>query len=59
MGMGAISVALGLIFAGVYEVSHVQAFAYPAIVLGVTVGPILLVIGLLVVLISAIVRATE
>jgi hypothetical protein len=59
MGMGAISIGVGLLFAGIAEVSGVEAFFYPAVVLGITVGPILLVIGLLVVLVSAIIRATE
>jgi hypothetical protein len=59
MGFGAASVGVGLLFAGISAATHVEAFTVPALVLGVTVGPILLVIGLLVVIVGAIIRATE
>lgn len=59
MGFGALSVGVGLIFAGVAYVTELEVFAWPAVVLGVTVGPILLVVGLLVVIVGAIIRATE
>jgi hypothetical protein len=59
MGFGALSVGVGLIFAGVAHVTNLEVFAWPALVLGVTVGPILLVVGLLVVIVGAIIRAAE
>jgi hypothetical protein len=59
MGYGLGSIGVGLLFAGLYQLTSVSAFVYPAVVLGVTVGPVLLVIGLLVVIVGAIIRATE
>jgi len=58
MGYGLASVGAGLLFAGIAE-AGATAFVYPALVFGVTIGPILLVTGLLVVIIGAIIRATE
>jgi hypothetical protein len=59
MGFGAGSVALGLIFAGLASATSTSAFIIPALVLGVTIGPILLVVGLIVVIVGAIMRASE
>jgi hypothetical protein len=59
MGYGLGSIGVGILFAGLFSLTHVVAFAWPALILGITVGPILLVIGLLVVIIGAIIRATE
>jgi hypothetical protein len=59
MGFGAASVGVGLIFAGVAYATNLEVFAWPAVVLGVTVGPILLVVGLLVLIVGAIMRAAE
>ena len=59
MGYGAASIGVGLVFAGLTAATNVEAFAVPALILGVTVGPILLVVGLLVVIVGAIIRATE
>jgi hypothetical protein len=59
MGYGLGSIGVGLLFAGLYKLTSVTAFAYPALVLGVTVGPILLVVGLIVLIVGAIIRATE
>jgi hypothetical protein len=57
MGYGAASVGLGLIFAGVAQISGVSAFVVPAVILGITIGPILLLIGLIIVLVGAIMVA--
>ena len=54
-----LTLGLGLIFAGVAQVSGVQDFIIPALIFGITIGPILLVIGLIVVLVGAIMVATE
>ena len=59
MGFGAASVGAGLLFAGLAHVTTVDAFLVPAVVLGITVGPILLAVGLLVVLVGALVYAAE
>ena len=59
MGFGLGSVLLGLIFAGLASATATDALYIPAVVLGVTVGPILLVVGLIVVIVGAIIKATE
>jgi hypothetical protein len=58
MGFGAMSIGAGLLFAGLYS-AGLDFAVYPALVLGVTVGPIALVIGLLVVIVGAITVAAE
>jgi hypothetical protein len=59
MGFGLGSVALGLIFAGLAQLTATQALYIPALVLGVTIGPILLVVGLVIVLVGLAIRASE
>jgi hypothetical protein len=59
MGFGAGSVVAGLIFWGLAEATAVEAFIYPALVLGVTIGPILLLVGLIVVIVGALMVAGE
>ena len=59
MGFGLGSVALGLIFAGIYAATQSIPIGITALVLGVTIGPILLVAGLIVVIVGAIMRAYE
>jgi hypothetical protein len=59
MGFGIGSVALGLIFAGLASGSSTSGFLIPALVLGVTVGPILLVVGLIVVIAGIAIKANE
>jgi hypothetical protein len=59
MGLGLGSVILGLIFAGLSSATASHALIYPALFFGVTLGPILLVVGLLIVIIGAIIRASE
>lgn len=59
MGFGAASVGVGLIFAGLAQIPHLGSLLVPAVIFGVTIGPILLVIGLIVVIVGAIVLATE
>jgi hypothetical protein len=51
MGFGAASMGAGLIFYGLYKLG-VEFLAVPAAVLGITVGPILLLIGLIMLLSS-------
>jgi hypothetical protein len=58
MGFGALSIGVGLLFAGLYQLGWEFA-AIPALVLGVTVGPIAIVIGLIVVIVGAIMVAAE
>jgi len=58
MGFGAGSVAVGLICAGLVHLGA-DAFLWPALFFGVTLGPILLVIGLIIVIVGAIMKATE
>jgi len=59
MGFGAGSVALGLVFAGLGNVFETALFAWPALFFGVTVGPSLLMVGLLVVLVGGLTIAFE
>lgn len=59
MGYGGASVGVGLIFAGLYKLTAAEAFLWPALIMGVTVGPILLVIGLLVIIVGALMRLSE
>jgi hypothetical protein len=59
MGFGLGSVALGLICAGISAATSTSALVIPALILGVTIGPILLVAGLIVVIVGAIMRAYE
>jgi hypothetical protein len=46
-------------FAGLAAATSTSALWIPAVVLGVTIGPILLVVGLIVVIVGAIMRAYE
>lgn len=59
MGLGGGSIALGLIFAGINSVANTSAFTTPALIFGVTIGPILLIIGLIVILVGLLVRAAS
>jgi hypothetical protein len=59
MGFGLGSVALGLIFAGVSSATATSSLIIPALILGVTIGPILLVAGLIVVIVGAVMKANE
>jgi len=58
MGFGAGSILLGLGFWGLAELTAVEGFIYPAVVLGVTVGPILLIVGLVAVLVGVAMQAS-
>ena len=57
MGLGGGSVALGLIFAGINSIANTSAFTTPALIFGVTIGPILLILGLIVILAGLLIRA--
>lgn len=59
MGFGLGSVVLGLILAGIASAASAPALYVPALIIGATVGPILLVVGLIVVLVGAIMWAAE
>ena len=59
MGFGGGSVVVGLILAGLASATATPALIIPALVMGVTIGPILLVVGLIVVIVGAIMRASE
>jgi hypothetical protein len=59
MGFGLGSVTLGLIFAGLASATSASGFLIPALVLGVTVGPILLIVGLIVVVTGIAMKASE
>jgi hypothetical protein len=59
MGFGLGSVGVGLIFAGLASVTGTSALWIPALVMGVTIGPILLVAGLIVVIVGAVMKANE
>jgi hypothetical protein len=59
MGFGLGSVVVGLIFAGLAAATNTSALYIPAAVLGVTIGPILLVIGLIIVIVGACIKAGE
>jgi hypothetical protein len=58
LGASALSLVLGLAFWQAAEVTAADAFLFPAVVLGITVGPILLVVGLLVLLVGAAMQAS-
>jgi hypothetical protein len=59
MGFGLGSVALGLICAGIASAPALSGFIWPALILGVTIGPILLVVGLIILIVGAAIRASE
>jgi hypothetical protein len=59
MGYGAVSLGIGLVFAGLYNLTAAEGFLWPALIMGATVGPILLLVGLIVVIIGAIIRSME
>jgi hypothetical protein len=60
MGFGAASVVVGLILAGINGgFTAGTALGMASLVLGVTVGPILLAVGLIVVIVGAIIHAVE
>jgi hypothetical protein len=59
MGFGAGSVTLGLIFYGLYAATSASGFLIPALVLGVTIGPILLLVGLIILIVGACMKADE
>ena len=50
---------MGLVFAGLNSLFSSEALLVPALIFGVTIGPILLVVGLLVVIVAAIMLAAE
>jgi hypothetical protein len=57
-GFGAGSVGVGLLFAGLNVAFSTEAFLWPAVLFGVTVGPFLLMVGLLIVIVGAIMTAS-
>jgi hypothetical protein len=59
MGFGLGSVGVGVVFAGMNAAFSTEAFLWPALIFGATVGPILLVIGLLIVITGGIAIAAE
>jgi hypothetical protein len=59
MGFGLGSVGVGLVFAGLASATGATALWIPALVLGVTIGPILLVTGLIVVIVGVAMKANE
>jgi hypothetical protein len=59
MGFGLGSVAVGLILGGIAAATSASGFVIPALILGVTIGPILLVAGLIVVIVGAVMKANE
>jgi hypothetical protein len=59
MGFGLGSVGVGLAFAGLNAAFASEAFLWPAVFFGVTLGPILLIVGLVVVLIGGLMVAAE
>jgi hypothetical protein len=54
MGFGFASVVVGLIFAGLASAFSAPGLYIPAVVLGITIGPILLIVGLIMVIVGAI-----
>jgi hypothetical protein len=58
MGFGGGSIVLGLIFAGLASATSSSGLIIPALVLGATVGPILLTVGLIVVIVGAVIHAS-
>jgi hypothetical protein len=58
MGFGAGSVVLGLGFWGLAAATGADALLYPALFFGVTLGPILLVVGLVTLLVGLIIKAS-
>jgi len=59
MGFGAGSIALGLIFAGLNSAFEADAFLAGALIFGVTIGPILLISGLIVLIVGYIIKASS
>jgi hypothetical protein len=59
LGFGGGSVGIGLIFAGLWALTQSTPLGITALVFGVTIGPILLVVGLIVVVAGAIMKASE
>jgi hypothetical protein len=53
MGFGGGSILIALLYWGIAEAAGAEGPYWPAIVLGVTVGPLLLIIGLIVVIVGA------
>lgn len=53
MGFGGGSILLALLYWGIAEATGAEGPYWPAIVLGVTIGPLLLIIGLIVVIVGA------
>jgi hypothetical protein len=58
MGFGAGSVVLGLGFWGLMAATGVEGLLYPALFFGVTLGPILLLVGLVVLIVGLIIKAS-
>jgi len=59
MGFGAGSIALGLIFAGLNSAFQADALLAGALIFGVTIGPILLIAGLIVLIVGQIIKASS
>ncbi|MGD0529454.1 MAG: hypothetical protein ABSE49_30230 [Polyangiaceae bacterium] len=59
MGFGLGSVVAGLICAGIATAPALSGFIWPALILGVTIGPILLVVGLIILIVGTAIRASE
>lgn len=59
MGFGLASVGVGLLFAGLNAAFSTEAFLWPALIFGITVGPILLIVGFVVVIVGAIMSAVK
>jgi hypothetical protein len=59
MGFGLGSVVVGLIFAGLSSATSTPGLIIPALVFGATIGPILLVVGLIIVIVGLSMRAME
>ena len=57
MGFGAGSVVMGLGFWGLASATGAEGLLYPALFFGVTLGPILLVVGLVVLLVGLVIKA--
>jgi hypothetical protein len=59
MGFGLGSVVVGLIFAGLASATSASGLLIPALIFGATIGPILLVVGLVIVIVGLSMRAME
>ena len=59
MGFAAGSFVLGVIFAGLNSLFEADVFLGAALVFGVTIGPILLIAGLITLIVGAIIKASS